>query len=273
DVLRIPEYLLNFLDQTQLAVDKVKGRSSGDRFYPSDAGRNRTFREYLEKPYLAGSIYVGTSTKFNREVWIEGDYPYKLPIFFTKKSGCAHALGLLNGHISLFLQSDVFADLTVDDGFYRGYFFLCKFRIMRKVKPKQLLTDQRAFLLDMVSQDFLECCLQKMGGRVVVLNGLSPCGIYHCPELRFWIFRKFFHQVYRQVIFFLGIDDLDGLFVADQHTLIPYLSSAFGIKRCGGQHQLILATFSFFYLTVPANGGGTFHRIIANEPCAGILIH
>src|SRR5690606_9575393 len=75
-----------------------------------------------------------------------------------------------------------------------------------------------------------------------------------------------------EVIFFLGINYLNGFLVADQYPLVSYLPAAFSIKRSRRQHQLELPALGFLYLTVTGDAGRTLKDVIPHKSLPSLLM-
>ena len=69
----------------------------------------------------------------------------------------------------------------------------------------------------------------------------------------------------RQIIFFLGINYVDGLEFADQYTGITYLAAAFGVERSMIEYDLIQCLIFLFYLTVTQNRYFVFCVVITDK--------
>ncbi len=79
---------------------------------------------------------------------------------------------------------------------------------------------------------------------------------------------QFFGNVYRQVVFFLGIYYFKGFELTYYHTGISYLTSALCIEWGVVKHQLVQGLAFLLYLTITQNGYFVLGVIITNK-CGG----
>ena len=79
------------------------------------------------------------------------------------------------------------------------------------------------------------------------------------------MFRKFLGNVDRKIVFFLGIDDVDGFEFAYQYAGITYLTTTFCVERSFAQYNLVESLVLLFNLTVTQNAGFVFCIVVTHE--------
>ena len=79
------------------------------------------------------------------------------------------------------------------------------------------------------------------------------------------MFGQFLCNMYRKIIFFLGVDYFDSLEFVYQYTGVAYLATALCIERSVVQYDLIQSLVLLFDLTVTKDRSLVFSVIVTNE--------
>ena len=115
----------------------------------------------------------------------------------------------------------------------------------------------------MATQHFAQGGIKQVGARVVGSTGSALLGIYASHHGGFGMLRQLLGEVDRQVVLFLGVENLDGLEFADQYTGVAYLTSTLGIERGLVEHNLVERLVLLLHLAVTQDGGLVFGIVIA----------
>ena len=76
------------------------------------------------------------------------------------------------------------------------------------------------------------------------------------------MFGQFLCNMYRKIIFFLGVDYFDSLEFVYQYTGVAYLATALCIERSVVQYDLIQSLVFLFYLAITQDGSFVFRVIV-----------
>src|SRR5574344_2340403 len=71
--------------------------------------------------------------------------------------------------------------------------------------------------------------------------------------------------MYRQVVFFLGIDDINGFAFANQYTGITYLTTRFGVERSVVEYYFEIGLFLLCHFTIAKYVYIVFGVVVTNK--------
>ena len=119
----------------------------------------------------------------------------------------------------------------------------------------------------MCSQNLTQGSVQQVGTRVVGCTSSTFLFINLSGEGSLGVRRQFLGDVNRQVVLFLGVDNLNGFVFTLNKTFITYLTTAFCIERSVGQNNLIQGLFLLFDFTIAEDTCLAGSIVISNECC------
>ena len=149
--------------------------------------------------------------------------------------------------------------------FHLAELFRRYFLEVREVEAQAVRRNERTFLFYVRTQYLTQSLVEQVGTRVVGCTRGTLLRIHTSHHRCIEVFGQFLGNVYRQVVFFLRVDDVDAFKFVDQHTRIAYLTSAFGVERCFAQHDLIQRLVLLLHLTVAQDGGFILRIVVAHE--------
>ena len=174
-----------------------------------------------------------TTTKLDREI-AHIDNSYRLAILLTKECHCPCLLCFLQAH-NLCYNRKILSDFLIDNSLYLLNFFLAECLVMCKVKPETILIYIGTCLLDMSTENCLQCLLQQMCCRMVH-TGMQTL---ICIDRKLCCIRKLDLTIfYISNMCDLTTDNLDRIFDDEltscclDHTGIAALTTHSRIKWC-----------------------------------------
>ena len=84
-------------------------------------------------------------------------------------------------------------------------------------------------------------------------TGVTLVSIDAGHELSCGLLRQLLYDMYRLAVLALRVDNLDGLVLRDEHTLVANLSTHLTIEWGGRQHDLIELVLLLCHLTIAQN--------------------
>ena len=96
-------------------------------------------------------------------------------------------------------------------------------------------------------------------------GSIALVGIHTGHELRRGILRQLLHDMHRLVVLTLGVDDLDGLGLVADYTLIADLTTHLTIERCVVEHELVELVLFLRHLAIAQDMTFIFRIVIAHE--------
>ena len=202
-----------------------------------------------------------TSTEFDGRSKLY--HTHSVAVLLTEEGDSAQFLGLLDRNVAVLLQRNVGADLGVDQVLYLTQLLVGHLLEVREVETQRVRRNQRTFLLYVVAQHGAQCFVQQVRTRVVGGTGGALVGIHAGHHGCVEVLGQLLGQVDGQVVFFLGVDDVNGLELAHQYTRIAYLTTAFGVERRLVQYNLVECLVLLLHLTVAQDAGFIFCIVVA----------
>ena len=169
----------------------------------------------------------------------EAHHAHLVAVFLAEQGDGTQLLGLVERHFTMLVDVDVLTNQVVHHAFHLAQFLVGHFLEVREVETQRVGADERTLLLHMVAQHLFQGVVQQVRGRVVGCAGVALVGVHAGHELSLGLLGQFLHDVYGLVVLALGIDNLDGLVLADEHALFAYLSAHFAIERSDRKHQFV----------------------------------
>ena len=117
----------------------------------------------------------------------------------------------------------------------------------------------------MVAQNLFQGIVEQVGCRMVSGTSLTLISIYTSHEVSLRMFGQLLDDMDALVVLTFGIDDLHGLILTDEHTLITYLTTHLAIERGVVEYQFIIGVLLLSYLTVAQDVTLIFVIVVTNE--------
>ena len=220
---------------------------AGDGLDAAHAGGHAGFRHHLEQADVAGARHMGAAAQLAAAANIE--HPHVVAVFLAKQHHRAGLLGRLDVHHPR-LRRRVGQDFGVNAGFDVPDFRVAERPVVGIVKACAFRIHQAAFLHHMRTQHLAQRLVHQMGDAVVAHGRRAPRHVdLRCHRVTY---RQATLQQRAVVTKHIGLD-LHGVLnvetrrlgrlARDHQTGIAHLTTAFRIKRCGGQHQHAVLTF------------------------------
>ena len=168
-------------------------------------------------------------------------------IFLAKECHGTHSFCFLHRRMTALLEVIIMTDELVRHLLHLTQFFRRHFLEVREVKPQTIRRHQTTLLLHMMANNLTQAVVDNMCRGVVATDRLTTCSIYFGDESGTCISRQFKHNMYRQAVLALGVEN----FHAVNRSRIANLATHFCIERCFGQYDLVevfafLAHFTIF---------------------------
>ncbi len=117
----------------------------------------------------------------------------------------------------------------------------------------------------MCAKDFAQGLVEEVRGTMVGFAGTTLVGIYASHELGFGMLWKFLGNMHGEAVFALGVDDVDGLVLTDEHALIADLSTHLSIEGSAIENYLIVGLLLLHDLAVAKDVALVLGEIPTNE--------
>ena len=117
----------------------------------------------------------------------------------------------------------------------------------------------------MVAEHLLQGIVQQVGSRVVGSRGVALVNINASHELCRGVLGQLLDDVDGLAVLTLRVDNLDGLVLRDEHTLVAYLTTHLAIERRVVEHQLVVLVLLLGDLAVAQDMASVFGVVVADE--------
>ncbi len=188
-----------------------------------------------------------------------------ITIFLAKQGDSTQFLGFFHRHIAMFVTRQVLTDHVVDDTLYLAQLLVSHLLEVREVETQRVGRYKRTLLLHVVTQYLLQGIVEQVGSGVVGSRSVALVGIDTSHELGCGVFRQLLDDMNSLAVLAFGVDNLDGLVLRDEHTLITNLSTHLAIEWCGRQHDFVELILLLRHLAVAQNLALIFRVVVAYE--------
>ena len=123
----------------------------------------------------------------------------------------------------------------------------------------------------MVAQNLLQAVVEQVGSCMVGSASLAALDIYASHEISVYILWQLLYDVDALVVLTLSVDNLDGLILADEYTLVANLSTHFAIERSVVEYQLIETVLLLSHLAIAEDVALIFCIVVTYEILVAFL--
>ena len=117
----------------------------------------------------------------------------------------------------------------------------------------------------MIAQNLLQGIVEQVGCCMVSGTSLALVGINTCHEVGLGMFGQLLDNMNTLVVLAFGVDDLYGLMLTNEHTLITYLTTHLAIERGVVEYQFIVGVLLLRYLTITQDMTLIFVIVVTHE--------
>ena len=136
---------------------------------------------------------------------------------------------------------------------------------MGEVETQRIRRDKRSLLLHMVAQHLLQGIVEQVGCCMVSGTSLAFVCINTCHEVGLGMLGQLLDNMNALVVLALGVDNLYGLMLTNEHTLITYLTTHLAIERGVVEYQFIVGILLLRYLTITQDMTFIFVIVVTHE--------
>ena len=264
-------------------LDQMLGSPTRYSLDASHSCPDAALRDDPEQADLARLVYVVAAAKLLAERLLRHtdlDNANLVPVLFPKESHCSTRDRLLV--VCIFGSQRVVGQNGI---IYRLLnciqLILGQHRSMREVKPQPVRCNQRARLLDMLSQDIPQLAMQEMGCGMVAGNIHPTRGIDHRPGRIVHAQISAGHQSFVQQQtrnwhphgFYLNLPtgSVFSLLIACQQSLIRDLTATLNVEWGGSQHNLHFVARTAFANRFTVTQNGDNHCLQLDVCIIGVL--
>ena len=123
----------------------------------------------------------------------------------------------------------------------------------------------------MLAQNLLQTVVEQVGSCMVGSTSLAALDIYASHEISVYILWQLLYDVDALVVLTLSVDNLDGLILADEYTLVANLSTHFAIERSVVEYQLIETVLLLSHLAIAEDVALIFCIVVTYEILVAFL--
>ena len=142
---------------------------------------------------------------------------------------------------------------------------------VREVETQSVLVYIRTLLLYVLAQNLLQTVVEQVGCSMVGCTSLAVLDIYASHEICVYILWQLLYDVDALVVLALGVDNLDGLILAYEHTLVANLSTHLTIEWSVVEYQLIERVLLLSHLAVAQDVALIFCIVVTHEVLVAFL--
>ncbi len=134
-----------------------------------------------------------------------------------------------------------------------------------EVEAQRLGVDIGALLLHVAAQHLAQGIVEDVGGCVVASSGTAGLDVDGGMQGLGHVGGQALHDVHWQVVFTLGVDHLDLLVAASEHTRVAHLAAHLGIEWRAREHQLVEGVLLLRHLAVAQYLGVALVEVVAHK--------
>ena len=123
----------------------------------------------------------------------------------------------------------------------------------------------------MVAQYLLQTVVEQVGGSMVGSAALTAVDVYTSHEVGCQVLWQLLYDVDALVVLALGVDNLDGLVLVDEYTLVTNLSTHLTIEWSVVEYQLVEAVLLLCHLAVAQDVALIFCIVVTHEVLVAFL--
>ena len=263
EILGVVEQALQRYDGILQTVDSLLASLASQSLDTADAGCYAALRDNLEETNLTGALGVNTTTELGR--WTEANHTNLVAILLAEEGDSAKFLSLLDRSIAVLIQWIVGTDHLVYHVLYLAELLISYLLEVREVETQCILIYIRTLLLYVVAQNLLQAVVEQVGSCMVGCTSLAVLDIYASHEISVYILWQLLYDVDALVVLALGVDNLDGLVLANEYTLVANLSTHLTIEWSVVEYQLIERVLLLSHLAVAQDVALIFCIVVTHE--------
>ena len=123
----------------------------------------------------------------------------------------------------------------------------------------------------MIAQYLLQTVVEQVGGSMVGSTALTAVDVYTSHEVGCQVLWQLLYDVDALVVLALGVDNLDGLVLVDEYTLVTNLSTHLTIEWSVVEYQLVEAVLLLCHLAVAQDVALIFCIVVTHEVLVAFL--
>ena len=174
-VLGIVEERRYALDDFLHEVDALFGGFAGEGLNAANAGGDTAFAHDAEQTEATGAGGVRAAAELDAVAKLHD--AHFVAVLLTEEGHSAHFLGFFDVDVAMVLQGQVFADARVDQAFHLAQLLGRDFLEVGEVETQTVGRDERAFLFDVVAEDFAQGLIHEVRGGVVGFGATTAVDI------------------------------------------------------------------------------------------------
>ena len=171
----------------------------------------------------------------------------------------------------MLIQGVVGTDHLVYHVLYLAELLISYLLEVREVETQGVLIYIRTLLLYVVAQNLLQTVVEQVGSCMVGSASLATLDIYASHEISVYILWQLLYDVDALVVLPLGVDNLDGLILANEYTLVANLSTHLTIEWSVVEYQLIERVLLLSHLAVAQDVALIFCIVVTYEVLVAFL--
>ena len=186
-------------------------------------------------------------------------------ILLTEEGDSTKFLCFLYRSVAVFVERNVLTNHRINHAFNLVKLLVGHFLEMGEVETQRFWAYVRTLLLYVVAENLLQRVVKQVGCGVIRGTCVALVGINARHEVGLNVLRQLLYDVDALSVLSLGIDDFDGLVLADEHATVAYLTTHLAVERRVVEYQFIESILLLSHLAVAQDMAFIFCIVVTYE--------